>query len=130
LTQEIVPACNGMTELSVWVNSRGTDSAAMTQLSLRAPTEQKDVIQQSFTNAKVQRDAWLTIRFPPEWQSQGQLYLLRLTGSSADGIQLGYSEKSEYSRGKLFENQTAMGRDLLFQYGCIAGLQRLWGKGP
>jgi uncharacterized membrane protein len=129
LTQEIVPACDGMTELSVWVNSNGTDSAGTTTLAVRAPTEQKDVVQQTLTNAAVPRDGWLTVRFAPEWQSNNQLYLVTLKGSAAGGIQVGYSDKSEYLKGKLLENQTPVAQDILFQYGCVAGLQRLAGVG-
>jgi hypothetical protein len=40
-----------------------------------------------------------------------------------------YSLKSEYHTGKLFENTTAMGQDMIFQYGCLTGLQKLWQNG-
>jgi hypothetical protein len=130
LKQEIVPACNGMTELSVWVNSNGTDPTALTNLTLRSPAEGTDLVQQTFKNANVPREGWLAINFSPQWQSQGQLYVLKLTGSSAGGIQAGYSERSEYLKGKLYENDTPVSQDLLFQYGCIAGLQKWLGAGP
>jgi len=129
LTQEIVPACSGMTELSVWVNSNGVDPAGTTTLTLRAPTQERDLIQDTFGNADIVERGWLTVTFPPEWSSEDQLYLLRLTGSSSDGIRVGFSEKPEYLRGKLLENDTALGQDILFQYGCIAGQQRLAGIG-
>jgi uncharacterized membrane protein len=126
LVQEIVPACSGMTELSAWVTSSGTDPAGRTELTLHAPTQEKDVVQQVFKNSAVTPAAWLTVHFSPEWQSTNQLYLLTLKGSSPGGIRLGYSEKPEYLKGKLYENETAVGQDLLFQYGCIVGLQKLW----
>ncbi len=125
LTQEIVPACNGMTELRVWVNSNGTDPAGTTTLTFRAPSEQKDLAQMNLPNGQIPKDGWLTVRFDPEWRSNGQLYLLTLTGSSVDGIQVGYGGKSEYQAGKLLENDAPSTQDVLFQYGCIAGLQRL-----
>jgi uncharacterized membrane protein len=129
LTQEIVPACDGMTEMRVWVNSNGSDPSATTHLLLRAPTEQKDVARQAFKNADIAEGGWLTVTFSPEWQSRDQLYLLTLGGSAADGIRVGYSDKPEYPRGKLTENNAAIGHDLLFQYGCVAGLQTLWKGG-
>jgi uncharacterized membrane protein len=125
LTQEIVPACNGMTELNLWINSHGKDPSATTTLTFRAPTEEKDIVQQTFANGDITEGGWLSVGFSPEWHSNHQLYLLRLVGSSADGIRVGYSEKPEYLDGKLFENDTAMGQDILFQYGCIAGLRSL-----
>ncbi len=125
LTQEIVPACDGMTQLSVWVNSNGADPAGATTLTFRATSEKNDLVRQTFTNAQIPKNAWLTVNFSPEWQSKDQLYLLKLAGSSAGGIQVGYGGKSEYTAGKLLENDTPSQQDILFEYGCIAGLQRL-----
>ena len=129
LKQEIVPACNGMTEMRVWVNSNGNDPSATTTLNLRAPTEQKDVVNHTFTNSEITKDGWLTVNFNPEWQSDNQLYILTLQGTSVSGIQVGYSLKSEYHTGKLFENTSAMGQDMIFQYGCLTGLQKLMQNG-
>lgn len=128
LTQEIVPACDGMTQLLVWVNSPGADPAGTTQLTLRAPQQEKDLAQQTFKNSDVPKGGWLTLTFSPEWTSANRLYLLKISGSAAGGIQVGYSAKPEYMKGKLFENQAAVGQDILFQYGCVAGLQR-WQMG-
>ncbi len=114
-----------MTELRVWVNSRGVDPQAATTLVLRTPTREKDVAQRSFRNFDLAASNWLTLRFPAERDSSGQLYILTATGSSADGIRLGYSEKPEYLKGRLTENGSPQGSDILFQYGCVAGLQSL-----
>lgn len=126
LTQEIVPACDQMTELRVWVNSRDSDPEATTTLLLRAPTQEKDILHQTLRNADLAEGTWLALRFPAEMHSSGQLYILTLTGSSPDdGLRLGYSQKPEYLDGRLLENDTPMGQDILFQYGCVAGLQEL-----
>jgi hypothetical protein len=130
LTQEIVPACNQMTELRFWINSTGTDPAAETTVLLRAPTQEKDLLREKFRNSELTEAAWLTLHFPAEAASSGQLYILTLTGSADDGIRLGYSEKPEYLTGRLMENDTALGQDLLFQYGCIAGIRGLAAAAP
>ncbi len=127
LTQEIIPTCAGMTELSVWVNSNGADPAGTTTLTFRATSEQQDLVQQTFTNGQIAKDGWLTVNFRPQWESGGQLYLLTLKGSSTGGIQVGYGGKSEYTAGKLLEDGTPSQQDILFEYGCVAGLQRLAG---
>ena len=129
LAQEIVPACNGMKEMRVWVNSTGADPSGTTTLTLRAPTQQKDLVAQTFRDADIPKGNWLTVSFSPEEQSQGQLYMLTLQGSSAGGIQVAYSLKSEYHTGKLYENNTSISQDMIFQYGCVAGLQKLLGPG-
>lgn len=124
LKQEIVPACNGMQEMRVWVNSTGNDPAGGTTLSLRAPTEGKDVAQKTFTNSEINKDNWLTVNFNPEPNSDGQLYILTIKGTTAEGIRLAYSLKPEYLTGRLFENNTPIGQDVIFQYGCMAGLEK------
>ena len=82
-------------------------------------------MQRSFRNLDLAASNWLTLRFPAEPDSSGQLYVLTATGSTADGIRLGYSEKPEYLSGRLMENGASQGSDILFQYGCVAGLQSL-----
>jgi len=45
-------------------------------------------------------------------------------------MQAGYSLKPEYLKGKLSENGKPVSQDILFQYGCLAGLQKAlagWG---
>jgi hypothetical protein len=129
LTQEIVPACDGMTELRLWVNSNGGNDAGTTTVILRAPSEEEVLEESTYQNSAIVDRGWLTVTFPPEWNSEGQLYLLTLAGSTADGIRVGYSEKPEYLDGKLQENESPQMRDILFQYGCISGLQLLAGIG-
>jgi uncharacterized membrane protein len=125
LTQEIVAKCSDMTDVRVWVNSNGSDRAGTTTLSLRAPTEEKDVVTKTISNASISPGGWITAAFPVEAASLSQLYLLKLTGSSPNGIHVGYSEKAEYLGGKLFENDQPVSQDILFQYGCVAGLRKL-----
>ena len=78
---------------------------------------------QTFSNASISPDGWITARFPVEPRSLNQLYLLKLTGSSPNGIRVGYSEKAEYLDGKLFQNSQPMAQDILFQYGCVSGVR-------
>ena len=128
LTQEIVPACNGMRQLLVWMNSPGSDPTGTTTFTLRATWQDKELAQQTFKNGSLPPRGWITLNFSPEWASQDALYLLTISGSSPAGMRVGYSIRSEYMKGKLFENGTAISQDMLFQYGCIAGLQK-WQMG-
>jgi hypothetical protein len=123
LTQEIVARCDNMTDIRVWINSSGTNPIGTTTLSLRAPTEEKDVVTQTYSNSSISSGGWLTARFPVEPGSLNRLYQLKLAGSSPDGVRVGYSGEGEYLDGKLFENEQPMTRDILFQYGCISGLR-------
>jgi uncharacterized membrane protein len=125
LAQEIVPVCNGMTQLQFWVNSTGTVPSGTTEVTLRDTLLNSNLAQQSFSNTQIPRDGMLTINFSPDWHSINKLFLLQIVGISADGIQLGYSQKPDYPKGRLYENNVPVEHDILFEYGCIAGLQKL-----
>ena len=130
LTQEIVPACNGMQQVLVWVNSPGSDASGTTVFTLRDPRQSTDLMQQTFQNADLPEGGWVRLNFPPQDSSQDNLYLLTIGGSSPGGMQAGYSLKPEYLKGKLSENGKPVSQDILFQYGCLAGLQKAlagWG---
>jgi len=125
LTQEIVPSCNGMQQLLVWVNSPGSDPSGTTEFTLRAPYQGIDLVRKTFKNADIPENGWARLNFSPQWASQDNLYLLTITGSSPGGIRLGYSIRAEYMKGRLLENGNAVSQDVLFQYGCRAGLAAL-----
>ncbi len=125
LSQEIIPECDGMTVMRVWINSNGTDPAGQTSLTLTDEGQNKVLVQQTYSNSSLPNDSWLSLNFPVDWQSQNKLYLLSLRGSSPGGVQVAYSTRPEYSSGKLYENGTPNKQDMIFQYGCVAGLQRL-----
>jgi hypothetical protein len=123
LTQEIVPACNSMQEMDVWINSPGTDSGATTQFTLHATQGGADVVQKMFRNSDLPESGWVKLSFAPQAASQNVLYLLTVSSSSPAGVRVGYSLKADYADGKLYENDRAVSQDLLFQYGCRAGLE-------
>jgi hypothetical protein len=123
VVQEIVPVCNGMQQVQFWVNSPGTDPNGETRITLRAPHEGIDLAQRSLRNAEAPEGGWVILSFTPQKSSRGNLYLLTISGTSPGGIELAYSARPEYLKGKLFENARPLGQDLLFQYGCLTGLQ-------
>ena len=126
LKQEIVPECNGVTELRVWVNAVNADMSASTQFTLTDINDKKDLIQVSVPNSELPTGAWYPLNFQPDWESNGKFYLLTIRTDQPDitGPQIAYSLRQEYPAGKLFENDDAIQKDLIFQTGCIAG----WNK--
>ncbi len=125
LKQEIVPACNRMQELDVWVNSPGTDPTGTTQFVLHSAQGGVDIVNKTVKNADIPEYGWVRLSFPPEAASQNNLYLLTVSSSSSNGIHLGYSLKADYTDGKSYQNASPLSQDVLFQYGCRAGLEEL-----
>ncbi|MDL1909395.1 hypothetical protein FBQ81_01690 [Chloroflexi bacterium CFX6] len=127
IQQEIVPECNGMTELRVWVNAREADPNAFTQFILKDVQQDREAIRFSVSNSDLPSGAWFPLDFEPDWSSNGKLYLLtiRADGAGRNGPRIAYSLRQEYPPGKLYENGEPLNRDAIFQTGCIAGWNKI-----
>ena len=129
LIQEIAPVCNGMTEIQVRVNSPGNAPNGKLEFVLRNKRDNSILIQQTVNNRNLPEDTWYGIGFSPDWKSAGQLYTLSLRGINstvADGPLLAYSIRPEYPLGILLENGKPLEDDVIFRYGCLVGLQKIW----
>ncbi len=129
LIQEIVPVCNGMTEIQVRVNSPGNAPNGMMEFVLRNKRDNSVLIQQTVNNRDLPENTWYGIGFSPDWKSAGQSYALSLRGinsTAADAPLLAYSIRPEYPLGTLLENGKPMEDDVIFRYGCLVGLQKIW----
>jgi len=125
LKQEVIPECNGMTELRVWINAEDANPNGSTQFTLTDAQRKLDVFQVNVPNAELPDGTWYSIRFEPDWESNGSLYLLTINSQSDNGPQIAYSLRQEYPEVKLYENDEAIQRDMIFQTGCIAGWNKL-----
>ena len=125
--QEIVPECNGVSELRVWVNATGADPNGITEFTLRDVYLERELTSVSILNSELPDGNWHSLRFPPDWESNGKLYLLTIRNNSQNnpGPRIAYSLRAEYSAGKLFENDQPLNNDLIFQTGCVAGLNKI-----
>jgi len=127
LKQEIVPECNGLTELRVWINAAGADPNEKTAFVLRDVGQQRDIANRSASNSELPTGSWYTLNFHADWESDGKLYLLTIQGeqSGKTGPRIAYSLRQEYPAGKLYENEEPINKDVIFQTGCIAGWEKI-----
>jgi len=131
LTQEIVPVCDGLTLVQTRVNSAGPKLIGKTKFTIRDETLGVIAAENTIENSKLPEDDWYIIRFQPDWSSAGKLYTLTIQGVegfSTNGPLLALSLKPEYPYGTLYENGNVVEDDIIFQYGCITGLEKLFGK--
>jgi len=124
LQQEIVLECNGMTGLRIWVNAEGADPNVSTHFVFKDVQSNLDVFQTDVPNSELPDGAWYSFDFEPDWESSGKFYILTISSQSNNGPQIAYSLRQEYPAGKLYENDKAIQKDIIFQAGCIAG----WNK--
>lgn len=127
LAQEIVPECGGMTEVRIWMDAAGSDPDGTTEFILTDAGKGRDIVNVSILNSEFPSGNWYSLKFPPDWTSNGRFYLLTIRGDkqSGGGPRIAYSLRPEYPAGKLFENDQALGQDLIFQTGCIAGWEKM-----
>ena len=125
LEQEIVPECSGMTELRVWVNATGLDPQPTTNFILKDVQGNRELINTRVQNSKLPTGSWYALDFPADWNSNGKFYLFTISSEQQVGPHIAYSLRAEYPAGKLYENSQPIGKDLIFQTGCIAGWDAL-----
>ena len=128
LVQEIVPVCNGLTLIQARINSVGADVGGKTEFIIRDEKQNRSVIVEIIQNDTLSEDSWHVINFQPDWNSAGKLYTLTIRGiggSLNSGPLLAYSLRPEYPVGALYENGNAVPDDIIFQYGCITGLEKI-----
>jgi hypothetical protein len=125
LSQEIVPECDGVSEVRIWMDATEADPTGATEFTLKDVDQNQITTIIKVTNAELPHKDWYTLHFQPDWQSNGKFYLLTISSQNATGPRFAYSLKPEYPAGKLFENDQPLEKDLIFQTGCIAGLGKL-----
>lgn len=124
LSQEIVPECNGMTELRVWINAKDAEPKGTTQFILLDVTQKRETVNVNIPNSELPNGGWYSVNFKPEWASNGIHYLLTLRSENT-GPRVAYSLRQEYPAGKLYENGQPIEKDVIFQTGCLAGLEKI-----
>ncbi|MCJ7513566.1 MAG: DUF2142 domain-containing protein [Anaerolineales bacterium] len=128
LVQEVIPECNGMEEVRLWVNALGSNPEARTTFLLRDPSRDQDVVLQSTYNRDLPAGGWLTLGFPVEEDSAGHYYQLKVLGGESDesgSVRVALTLQPEYSLGKLYMGESEQRTDLVFQYGCRLGLEKV-----
>lgn len=128
LVQEFVPVCDGLTEMRVRVNAPGNAPYGMLEFTLVDVGSGSTLTQTTVRNAELPADAWYSLRFPPDWESQEKRFALTVSGTSpiGTGPLLAYSVRPEYPFGTMLENGIPLEDDVIFQYGCILGLEKVW----
>lgn len=128
LTQEIAVACNGLAEVRVLVApSNGNEGT--TRFLLEDSSSMQTLLDTSIANNQIRVDDWHSLRFEPDWNSAGKQYTLQisgLNGSPNQGLRFLLTPQSEFNLGQSYENGQLLEQDIVLQYGCVTGLQRLW----
>lgn len=128
LTQEIQVSCNGLTEIRILVTP-STDDQGTTRFLLADSSSAQTVSDTSIANDQIGADDWISLHFQPDWNSAGKQYSLNISGSDVSpnqGLRFLLTPQSEFNLGQAYESGRTIEQDIVLQYGCVTGLQKLW----
>jgi uncharacterized membrane protein len=129
LTQEIQVACNGLTELRVMMIPSSPGDKGVTHFTLQNSITEQTLTQTPVENDQITSEDWYSVRFEPDWDSAGNQYILKILGVNSppdQGLRFLYTTQSEFNLGELYEDGRLLEKDIVLQYGCATGLQKLW----
>jgi uncharacterized membrane protein len=129
LAQEIQVACNGLTEVRVMIIPSALGDQGTTHFVLQNPVTGQTLTQTPVKNTQITSEDWYSVRFEPDWDSVGKQYLLKILGVNVppdQGLRVLYTTQSEFDLGELHQDGQLLEEDLVLQYGCATGLQKIW----
>ena len=126
LTQELEVKCNGLAEVRVLITPSKSNDPGSTSFVLEDILGRQTLLDISIANNQIPSEIWYPLRFDPDWDSAGKQYLLKISGATDHGLQFLYTPQSEFDLGNSYENGKLLEQDLVLQYGCVTGLQKLW----
>jgi len=126
LQQEVFPECDGMSEFRVWLNAE--DSLPGQQIYFSLLSQNQIIFEEEVLAQNLPTAGWYSFSFDPIWDSSEHLYTFKIQSNEPESsarMRVAYSLRPEYPLGKLFENGEASQQDMIFQYGCVAGWEKL-----
>ena len=126
LTQEIEVKCGGLAEVRVLVARSTSNDPGATRFVLEDILGRQTLLDTSVANNQTPGENWYSLRFEPDWDSAGKPYILKISGTTDHGLQFLYTPQPEFNLGNAYENGNLLEQDLVLQYGCVTGLQKIW----
>lgn len=129
LTQEIRVGCDGLAEVRLLMLPSVPEDRGATRFTLQDPTSGQILLDTSIANDQISAEDWYLLRFDPDWLSTGKQYILTVSSanpSPGQGLKFLYTPQSEFDLGHLYESGLAIQEDIVLQYGCVTGLQKIW----
>jgi uncharacterized membrane protein len=125
-TQEIQVACNGLAEVRVLLTPSTAGDNGTTHFVLEDAVSEQSLLDSSLKNQRIRAETWYPLRFEPDWDSAGKQYVLKILGTTDQGLQFLYTPQPEFNLGNSYENDQLLEDDIVLQYGCVTGLRKIW----
>ncbi|HEX2995097.1 MAG TPA: DUF2142 domain-containing protein [Anaerolineales bacterium] len=129
LTREIQVKCDGLAGIRILIFPSAPGDQGITHFVLHDSTGSRTLLDASVLNEQITTENWYPLEFKPDWHSAGKQYTLTIsnTGTAAgQGLKFLYTPQSDFNLGDFYENGVLLEEDLVLQYGCAAGLRKIW----
>lgn len=130
-SQSFIAECDGITQIRVWVDAQGASSKAATDFILKDPQRALTLAKTSVINREQPQGGWVSLSFAPLWNSKGVTYDLLIQSEDPlgnPGPRIATSAAIVNTVGSLSIAGKVAGQNLVYQYGCRAGLEKIWGS--
>jgi uncharacterized membrane protein len=127
LIQEFRAVCADMKRVQVRVNSIA-GQGGQTTFSVQDNQTGKSLFTETVKNGSLPTDGWYGMDFQPIAESEGRLYTISMQGAgtpAGQGPLLALSVRPEYPQGQFLQNEAPSEDDIIFQYGCLVGLEKI-----
>ena len=125
-TQQILPECNGMEEVALWMDRGSAGDKGLTRMSVRDSSDGRVLASRLLEGTDLPLGDWVAVSFPPEEDSAMREYSVTVAGEEAtpvDDARVALTLMPEYPEGQLSVDGKPMDIDLVFRYGCLVGLR-------
>ena len=131
LSQSFIAECDGITQIRVWVDAQGASNNATTEFIFWDPNRALTLVKASIVDRDLPQGGWVSFSFSPLWKSNRMTYDLTIQSGDSQGgpgPRIATSTESVNTVGSLSLGGKAVGQNLIYQYGCLAGLEKIWGS--
>ncbi|MGD0611503.1 MAG: DUF2142 domain-containing protein [Anaerolineales bacterium] len=129
LSQSFIAECDGITQIRVWVDAQGASSNATTDFIFWDPNHALTLVKASILDRDLPQGGWVSLSFSPLWNSNGMTYDLMIHSGDSQGNpgpRIATSTEIVNTVGSLSMGGKAESQNLVYQYACLAGLEKIW----
>jgi hypothetical protein len=129
LSQGFTAECDGITQIRVWVDAQEAWGNATTDFILWDPQRAFTLAKASISDGAQPSGGWVSLNFSPLWNSKGTTYDLLIQSGDPQGgpgPSIATSDANLNTVGSLSIGGNVVAQNLVYQYGCLAGLEKVW----
>jgi len=126
--QDFQPECNNLEQVRVWTRANRKSPDGRFKITLLDAEADEVVAETQYDLSQVPDGGWLEFGFPAIPGSMKRQFVLKLRPvdmAAGEELSLVYFVTDEYFEGHAWRDGNDLEGDLVFQYGCRVGLERL-----